>query len=73
MIKLFTIDGIKIYENNFKNMLYRDFLHMEKVPKGVEEEQIKRLSDHLQKVQDMEIPPDATVHDVLLEIELRQL
>jgi hypothetical protein len=73
MIKLFSIDPLKIYENNFKNMLYSDFMHLDKIPKGVEEESVRELTQHLQKASSLDIPADATVHQVLLEIELRQL
>ena len=73
MIKLFSIDPLKIYENNFKNMLYSDFIHLEKIPKGVEEESVRDLTEYLQKAKSIDIPTNATVNQVLLEIELRQL
>ena len=72
-MKIFKIDGLKIYEKYFKDMLLSDFWNMEEIPKGIDPEQMKNFTEHLEKIKDIKLGPTTTVNDALMEIDLRQL
>lgn len=69
-MKLFKIDGYKIYEKNFKNMLLKDFFDMTEVPKGVDSESMKRFSDYISQAKDLNLPENVTVDQAMLELEI---